>query len=152
MFLPQFRVEPPRIMKRPSVPLKMHNSFRNKSWERPAAPNTSQINQQYYIKLNTDERWKDWRQGYNEFQLSPVWRRISFPIEWRRLWHFKSSFVKIANRSYFLKLEHVQLVLPLKAFHKCAAFISSGMLQLCEGNFAINFYNWDHQAVLKLAV
>lgn len=94
MFLPQFRVEPTRIMKHPAVPLKMHNSFRNKSRERPAAPNASRINQQYYIKLNTDERLKDWRRGNNEFQLSPVCRRLSFPIEWRRLWHFKSSFVK----------------------------------------------------------
>lgn len=91
MFLPQFLVEPMRIMKHPSIPLKMHNSFRNKSGERPAAPNTSQINQQYYIKLNTDERLKDWRQGY---RLSPVCTKLSFPIERRRLWHFKSSFVK----------------------------------------------------------
>lgn len=94
MFLPQFRVEPTRIMKHLSVPLKMHNSFWSKSRERPAAPNTSQINQQYYIKLNTNERLKDWRQDYNEFQLYPVCRRLSFRIERRRLWHFKSSFVK----------------------------------------------------------
>lgn len=94
MFLPQFRVEPTRIMKQPSVPLKTYYSFRNKSGETPAAPNTSQINQQYYIKLKTDERLKDWRQGYNEFQLSATCTRLSFPIEWRHLWHFKSSFVK----------------------------------------------------------
>ena len=94
MFLPQFRVEATRIMKHPSVPLKMHDSFRNKSGERPAAPNTSRITQQYYIKRNTDERLKDRRQGYNEFQLSPVCSRLSFPIEWRRSWHFKSRFLK----------------------------------------------------------
>lgn len=151
MFLPQFWVEPKRIMKCPSVPLKMHNSFWNKSGERPAAPNTSQINQQYYIKLNTDERLKDWRQGYNEFQLSPVCRRLSFPIERWRLWHFKSSFVKTGSWSYFLKLEHVQLVFTLNAFHKCVAFISSGILKFCEGDFVINLYSGDHQAVPKLA-
>lgn len=51
----------------------------------PAAPNISQINQQCYIKLKTDERLKNWRQGYNEFQLSQVCTRLLFPTEWRRL-------------------------------------------------------------------
>lgn len=85
MFLPLFRVEPARIMKLPSVPLKTHYSFLNKSVETPAAPNASQINQQYYIKLKTCERLKDWRRGYNEFQPSPACKRLSFPIEWRHL-------------------------------------------------------------------
>lgn len=51
----------------------------------PAAPNTSQINQQYYIKLKMDERLKNWRQGYSEFQLSQACTRLLFPIEWRHL-------------------------------------------------------------------
>ena len=50
----------------------------------PAAPNISQINQQYYIKLKTDERLKNWRQGYNEFQLSQD-TRLLFPTEWHHL-------------------------------------------------------------------
>lgn len=51
----------------------------------PAAPNISQINQQYYIKLKTDERLKDCRQGCNEFQLSQVSTRLLFPTESRHL-------------------------------------------------------------------
>lgn len=51
----------------------------------PAAPNISQINQQYYIKLKTDERLKNWRQGYNEFQPLQVCTRLLFPTEWRHL-------------------------------------------------------------------
>lgn len=81
MFLPQFRVEPMRIMKHPSVPLKTLYLFLNKSGETPEAPNASQINQKYYIKLKPSERLKDWRQGYNEFQPSPACKRLSFPIE-----------------------------------------------------------------------
>lgn len=49
----------------------------------PAASNISQINQQYYIKLKTDERLKNWRQGYNEFHPSQAWTKLLFPIEWR---------------------------------------------------------------------
>lgn len=94
MSLPQFQLKPTRIMKHPSVPLKTLYSFWNKSRKTPGALNTSKINQQYYIKLKTDERLKDWRQDYNEFQVSLVCTRLSFPIEWRHLWHFKSSFVK----------------------------------------------------------
>lgn len=85
MFLPQFTVKPTRIMKHPSTPLKTIYSFPNRSGEMPAAPYISQINQQYYIKLKTDERLKNWRQGYNEFQLSQVCTRLLFPIERRHL-------------------------------------------------------------------
>lgn len=56
MFLPQFTVKPTRIMKHPSTPLKTIYSFQNRSGKMPAAPNISQINQQYYIKPKTDER------------------------------------------------------------------------------------------------
>lgn len=136
MFLPQFPVEPTRIMKHPSVPLKMHNSFRNKSGERPAAPNTSQINQQYYIKLNTDERLKDWRQGYNEFQLSPVCRRLSFAIQWRRLWHFKSSFVKTTIDHIFWSWNTYTPFRSVRLF-----FPHVDMLKFCEGDFAINLFS-----------
>lgn len=140
MFLPQFRVEPMRIMKHPSVLLKTHYSFRNKSGERPAAPNTSQINQQYYIKLKTDERLKDWRQGYNEFQLSLVCTRLSFPNEWRHLWHFKSSFVKTTiDHICWSVAEHIQLVVTLNTFQNCAAFILGDILKFYEGDFSINF-------------
>lgn len=48
----------------------------------PAALNTSQINQQYYIKLKTDERLKNWRQGNNEFHLSQGCTGLLFPSEW----------------------------------------------------------------------
>lgn len=85
MFVPQFTVKPTRIMKHPSTPLKTIYSFQNGSVKTPAAPNISQINQQYYIKLKTDERLKNWRQGYNEFQLTQVCTRLLFPIEWRHL-------------------------------------------------------------------
>lgn len=59
MSSPQFRVEPTRIMKHTSIPLKTLYSFQNRRGEMPAAPNTSQINQQYYIKLKMDERLKN---------------------------------------------------------------------------------------------
>lgn len=47
----------------------------------PAAPNTSQINQQYYIRLKTDESLKDWRRGYNEFRLSEACTSLLFAID-----------------------------------------------------------------------
>lgn len=58
MFLPQFTVKPTRIMKHPSTPLKTIYSFQEGK-KVPAAPNISQINQQYYIKLKTDESLKE---------------------------------------------------------------------------------------------
>lgn len=57
---------PARIMKRPSNPLwRPSINFRRGigGGKAPAAPNTSLINQQYYIKLKMDEGLRNCRQG-----------------------------------------------------------------------------------------
>jgi len=56
-------------MKHLSIPSTAIYSFENRSEKMPAAPNISKINQQYHIKLKTDERLKNWRQSYDEFPM-----------------------------------------------------------------------------------
>lgn len=82
MFLPQFTVKPMGIMKHPFTAVKTIHSFQERRRKMPAAPNISQINQQYYIKLKTDERLNNLRQDYNEFPLSQPGPGLLFPTEW----------------------------------------------------------------------